>query len=398
MKIIFRLFAFIGFIVLLWLVIAYGRGYRWSFKNKSLNPTGILSVNSSPNAAKVYLNGQLKGITDINLTLTPGDYKIEIKKDGYTNWTKTIKLKGELVYTIDAQLFPQNPSLSPLTNLGIVKTVSVDQTEKIIIFSDNNDPVKDGIYLFEASKRPLSLFPPLKLLALKKNIPLTNIDFKNTQIYFSADYKEAIIDFNPDTQENKAFLFALEGDNTNLFEVTNSKDTLIVAYEEEKTKEINKVLESFPDEISKIATSSFKMINFSPDKTKFFYQTTENLKLPLVIKPPLVAVNQTEDQRNLTKDSFYIYDKKEDKNYSIRNAQFSLGNFPQWYPDSRHLVFVESKKISVVDYDDSNKQTVYSGPFENSFFIITSDGKIITLTNLNPENNPLPDLYSVGVK
>jgi len=398
MKLILRLLAFIGFIALLVSIIAYGRGYRWNFKNKSLNPTGIISINSSPNAAKVYLNGQLKGITDINLTLSPGDYKIEIKKDGYTNWNKTLKLKGELVYTIDAQLFPQNPSLTPLTNLGIVKTVSVDQTEKIIIFSDNNDPIKDGIYLFEANKRTLSLFPPLKLLILKKNIPLANINFKNTQVYFSADYKEAIFDFNSDAQENKAFLFALEGDNTNLFDVTNSKDTLIVAYEEEKTKEINKVLETFPDEISKIATSSFKMINFSPDKTKFFYQTTENLKLPLAIDPPLVAVNQTEDQRNLTKDSFYIYDKKEDKNYSLRNAQFAIGNFPQWYPDSKHLVFIESKKISVIDYDDSNKQIVYSGPFENSFFIITSDGKIITLTNLNPENNPLPDLYSIGIK
>ncbi len=398
MKAIFRLIIVIIFVGLLGLVIAYGRGYRWSFKNKSLHSTGILSVNSNPNAAKVYLNGELKGVTDINLTLTPGEYKVEIKKDGYTSWTKNLKIKGELVYTIDAQLFPQNPSLSPLTNLGIIKTVSVDQTEKIIIFSDNNDPLKDGIYLFEAGKKPLSLFPPLKVISLKKNIPLENIDFKNTQVFFSSDYKEAIVDFNPNTQENRAYLFSLESENNEPFDVTNSKDTLIAAYEDEKIKEINKVLETFPDEISKIASSSFKMIIFSPDKTKFFYQSTENLKLPVVIKPPLVATNQTADQRNLTKDNYYVYDKKEDKNYPIDNAQFAIGNFPQWYPDSKHLVFVESEKISVVDYDNTNKQTVYSGPFENSFFIITSDGKIITLTNLNPGNNPFPDLYSIGIK
>jgi len=398
MKFLFKLIFFVGFIVLLFFVIAYGRGYRWNLKENSLSPTGILSLNSSPNAAKVFLNGQFKGVTDINLTLPPGDYQVEIKKDGFTSWSKNLKLKGELVYTIDAQLFPLNPSLSPLTNLGIIKAVPVDQTEKIIIFSDNNNETKDGIYLFEANKKPLSLFPPLKLLVLKKNIPLEKIDFNNLQVYFSADYKEAIIDFNPNSPENKAYLFNLDSENSNLFDVTTSKETLIAAYEDEKNKEINKILETFSDKISKVATSSFQMINFSPDKTKFFYQAKKNLELPLVIKPPLVAVNQTPQQRNLLKNNFYVYDKKEDRNYLIDSSKFTGDQLPQWYPDSRHLLFVESKKITIVDYDDTNKQTIYSGPFENSFFIITSDGKIITLTNLNPENNSFPDLYSIGVK
>ena len=394
MKIFFKVLAFALFLALLGFVIAYGRGYRWSFKNKSLTPTGIISVNSNPNAAKVFVNDQLKGVTNINLTFSPGDYKIEIKKDGYTTWSKNIKLKGELVYTADVQLFPLNPTLSPLTNLGITKTVPVDQTEKIILFSDNNDPTKDGIYLFDASKRTLSLFPPLKLLALKKDLPLDEVDFNNTNVFFSADYKEAIIDFNLNLASNKALLFSLDSENNSLFDVTNSKETLIAAYEEEKIKEINKVLEAFPDEIDKIATASFQVINFSPDKTKFLYLAKENLELPLAIKPPLVVANQTEEQRNVNKNNLYVYDKKEDKNYLLTNAFKDA----LWYPDSRHMVFIEGKKVAVVDYDNTNKQIIYSGPFEQSFFIITSDGKIITLSNLNPENNRFPDLYSVGIK
>ena len=397
MKFILKILALIGFLAIIGIVIGYGRGYRWNPQKNKLTATGILSVNSNPNAAKIYINGQLKGATDVNLTLPPGDYQLEIKKDGYTSWTKTIKLQGELVYTVDAQLFPLNPSLSPLTNLGIVKSIPVDQTERIIIFSDNNDSVKDGVYLFEATRKPLSLLPPLKLLILKKDLPLISVDFKNTNVYFSPDYKEAIFDFNKDQADNRAYLFSLEGNNDNLFEVTSSKNTLINAWEQERNQEVLKILETFPKDIAKIASDSFNIVSFSPDKNKVLYQPKINLNLKLIINPSLISANQTEEQRNLKKDSIYIYDKKEDKNFKI-NLESIIQNSTQWYPDSSHLVFIENKKISVVDYDDANKQSVYSGPFESSFFIITSDGKIVTLINLNPETNKLPDLYFVGIR
>lgn len=398
MNFLLKILASVGFLTLIVGVIAYGRGYRWNFKNNSLASTGILSVNSSPNAAKIYLNGQFKGATDINLALSPSSYLVEIKKDGYNSWTKTVKIRGELVYTIDAQLFPLNPSLSPLTNLGIVKTLPVDQTERIIIFSDNGDPVKDGIYLFEAGKRPLSLLPPLKLLIFKKDLPLLDLDFKKTDVYFSPDYKEAIFDFQNIQGDSRAYLLSLDGDNKNLFEVSSSKTTLLTAWEEERNKEIQKILETFPKEIVKVASDSFNIVSFSPDKTKLLYQSKNNLKLPVIIDPPLIAANQTNEERDLIKNNYFVYDRKEDKNFLIENWKWETENYAQWYPDSKHLVFFDNKKISVVDYDNTNKQTVYSGPFEGSFFINTSDGKIITLSNLNPENNKLPDLYLVGIK
>ncbi len=88
---------------------------------------------------------------------------MEIKKEGYTSWSKTVKLKGELVLTLEAILFPLNPSLSPLTNLGIINAVPLDATEKILLFVHNNDLEKDGIYLYEANKKPITFFSPLKI-------------------------------------------------------------------------------------------------------------------------------------------------------------------------------------------------------------------------------------------
>jgi len=58
----------------------------------------------------------------------------------------------------------------------------------------------------------------------------------------------------------------------------------------------------------------------------------------------------------------------------------------------------EGDKISIVDYDNANKQVVYSGPYEGGFVSVTNDGKLLILANLNPQTNKLPDVYAVGIR
>jgi hypothetical protein len=406
MKIFKRLLLVLVFIVTLTAVIAYARGYRIDFKKKSFSPTGILALSSYPKAAKIYVNGELKGATDINLTLPPGQYQVEIKKDGFTSWSKNVKLKGELVLSLDALLFPINPSLSPLTNLGVVKAVPIDQTDRIILFTENGDGEKDGVYLFEMNIKPLSFMPPLKPVILKKDFSqLNGADFKNTNVYFSPDYKQAIFEFFFDQYTSPvSYLFSLDEENKNPFEITQSKETLLEAWDKEKAANTIKILETFPKEIVKTASESFQIVSFSPDETKMIYLAKDTVTLPLAITPPMIATNQTPEERTLIKDRLYLYDKKEDKNYQTDLSSINddcrneIANCLLWYADSKHLVFMENKKISLIDYDNQNKQTVYSGPFENSFFASTGDGKIVVLTNLNPEANKLPDLYLVGIR
>lgn len=403
MKVIQRLILLSIFITILTVIIAYARGYRIDFEKKALSSTGILAVTSNPKAAKVYVNGELKGVTDVNVSLSPGSYTVDIKKDGYTNWNKKVTLKGELVLTLDALLFPFNPSLSPLTNLGIRKAVPLDQTDRILLFTETNDETKDGIYLFEAGKKPLSLLSPLKRIALKKNLPAVS-DFSSVAVDFSPDYKQAIIEFQASgfkfQVSNTSYLLSLEEENANVFDITTSKDALLEAWKSEKEKEHLKILETFPKEIAKVASDSFHMIAFSPNETKLLYSPKKTVVLPPTITPPLIASNQTQEVRSLQKNHFYVYDKKEDKNFEIKLPVSSL-QFPVsilWYSDSKHLIFNENKKISVIDYDGNNRQTIYSGPFVESFFMIAGDGGLIVLSNLNPEANKFPDLYAVGIK
>ena len=415
-KILLRLFLIAVFVLLVSMVIAYARGYRFDFQSKKIASTGIISVSAYPNAAKVYVDGKLEGATDLNLTVPYGTYKVEVKKEGYTTWTREITVKGELVVTLDVLLFPVNPSLAPLSNLGILKAIPVNGTDKIVLFADNGDELKDGVYLFEASKNPLSIFPPLKLLMLKKYLP-AGVDLKNTQMYFSPDYKQGILEMpllDSQSGETISYLISLEEENINQFDVTVSKDTLVEAWNQEKQANKFKILETFKKDIVKVASDSFDIISFSPDETKFLYLAINEAEVPIVIKPRMVSTNQTPETRVVKPGNLYVYDRKEDRNYKLEIPYMSslienneVANSIAWYPDSKHLVIKEvplkddegsKEKIVIIDFDGMNRQTVYSGPFDRTFFKAASDGRIIIMTTFNPDTSPMPDLYAVGIK
>jgi len=414
MKYFYRLVIFFVFLATVFLIIAYTRGYRVNLQKKTVTSTGILAISSLPKAAKVYLNEKLIGITDLNLSLEPGEYLVEVKKEGYTSWQKKVKLRGELVVSLEASLFSLNPSFSPLTNLGVKKAVTLDQTDKILIYLEKNDPEKDGFYILDVEKKPISFFEPLKLILKKSLLPLKEVNLEEVYFDFSPDFKEAILNL-----KEKSYLISLNQENQNLFEVSTSKQTILNAWQKEKEKNTQKILETFKKDFAKIATDSFRILNFSPDKTKVLYQAKKSLTLPLIIKPPLPSSNSTEEKRSLRKDFFYVYDKKEDKNYEIdlvnlinlvdkkdkktssdldHGEKLEIKNFLMWYPDSKHLVFNEKGKILIVNYDGENKQIVYSGPYEKDFFLVSSRGNLILLINFNPENNPAPDIYEVEIR
>ena len=192
-----------------------------------------------------------------------------------------------------------------------------------------------------------------------------------------------------------SYLLSLDAENQEPFDVSASKNTLINAWQEERVKETKKLIEILPRDIRKIASDSFNVVSFSPDQTKVLYRAKNDVKLPLVIDPPLIASNQTPEQRNIKKGKVYVYDKREDKNFNVGDEKSP--SF-LWYVDSKRLVFNEGHRIAIILYDGQSKQIVYSGPIEKDFFTTTSDGKILILANLNPQFNKFPDVYEVGIR
>jgi hypothetical protein len=479
-SIIYKVAFVVTFLIILVGFIAFARGYRISLQdNKSMiTSTGILTVGSAPKPAKVYINDELEGVTDINLTLPHDVYDVKVQKEGYTTWEKKVRLKGEIVQSFEAILFPKNPSLSPLTNLGIIKALPLGNSNRVLMFVDkqkdsteeaeltpqptieneteennidNNEETietedKNGIYLFEEKNQPISILPPLNTVLLKQNLPNEDIELSKTRVIFSPDYSEAIFIFvvkdtnvekitnpadllNNEEIEIHTYLLSLKEENTEPLEITGSEEPILSAWKKDKQEEIAKVIETFPKKIRKVASNSFEIISFSPDETKVLYQAKKEIQLPLAIDPPVIGSNPTEQDRKLKMNNLYVYDKKEDKNFTIpfdekkippvkaevakdlsenKDAenleidllikQLKVSNYIQWYPSSRHLVYNEEDKITIIEYDGLNKETVYSGPYETEFFGTSSDWKLFILANLNPQNNKYADLYEVGIR
>lgn len=315
-KFLVKILVVLFFFALIVAFIAYSRGYRFDRHTRSIVPTGIIAVTSSPKASQIFINGKFKGATDTNLTLPPGDYSVEVKKEGYITFTKKITLKGEIVESVNALLFPINPSLSPLTNLGVIKALQIGQGSTILVFVQSGDQDRDGIYIFDGARNNLSIFSPLKTIILKKNLPV-GIDLATTNVYFAPDYKQGLFEFTFEDGRSSSYLLSLSEENKDLFDITQSKNRLIQAWIDQKEEELSKVLETYPKEIQKIATDSLRIISFSPDETKVIYEAEKPATIPLVIKPALIASNQTPEERKLTRGKLYIYDRKEDKNYPV---------------------------------------------------------------------------------
>lgn len=399
----------VAFLITIILIVGYARGYRINLSQKKLISTGILVASSSPDGAKIYINGKLEGATNSNIGLSPGIYNVEIKKDGYSTWKKTIVIKGELVLKADALLFPQNPSLSPITSLGVVKAQFFPISSRTLILSDRREALvpittqaeevlKDGLYLLDNSKKPLNIFSPLKLVA-PRDTTLQNLDFSQSSFAMSPDGKQILMNSVTTGKQKRSLLISADEVTTSVFDVTGSIATIQTAWEKEDLRNTQKILETFKEPFARIASDSFKIAAFSPDETKILYMATKTVTLPPIITPPLIATNQTDETRTIAPGSLYVYDKKEDKNYKLDlpTTPYPLPHI-LWFPDSAHLIIKERDHIDLIDYDGINRQVVYSGPFEKDFLGATPDGKLLILANLNPQKNQLPDIYAVGIR
>lgn len=73
--------------------------------NGVLTSMGVISVSSSTPGVEVYLNGSSKGLAPVVLgDLNPGNYRIELRKDGYDTYTKTISISPGSSETVEAAL------------------------------------------------------------------------------------------------------------------------------------------------------------------------------------------------------------------------------------------------------------------------------------------------------
>ncbi|WP_232473523.1 PEGA domain-containing protein [Thermococcus profundus] len=67
----------------------------------------VLTINSDPSGAKVYINGSYEGVTPLDLTLQPGTYEVRLLKEDYEDYTSVVTLEPGEERTLNVSLTPR---------------------------------------------------------------------------------------------------------------------------------------------------------------------------------------------------------------------------------------------------------------------------------------------------
>lgn len=57
-----------------------------------------VTIDSTPAGADIEIDGAFVGNTPSTVSLAPGDHQIAVKKNGYTDWTRTMKVTGGAIH------------------------------------------------------------------------------------------------------------------------------------------------------------------------------------------------------------------------------------------------------------------------------------------------------------
>ncbi len=426
------------------LAIQYAKGNFRVTEQGFMQGTGLLAANSFPSGAEVHIDDKLTTATDDTLYLEPDTYLVEIIKDGYAPWKKQLRIEQELVTQTNAQLFPLAPSLSTLTFSGVENFQPSPNGEKIVYYSASaSAEQKKGLYVLDLSTGlPFGTKQPFQI---SNTTP--QFELQNTQLIWSPDSSQLLV-----IAGTRALLL----DTTKLNDLTQLQDVslrlkqVFSEWEQEMYLRERQYIKEFPEEVVAIASSSATNIYLSPDKRRLLYTVTAATTLPSGIVPnPFPSTNSVVEDRNLVPNTVYVYDREEDKNYKVATVQpktegsvpgkallaadtfspFStlvtaspsaftslqasssaeiadrfnnyhspvFSNTLQWYPDSKHLLFVEDNAVKIMEHDGGNQTTLYSGPFTRNFIYPSPNGeRVIIITSFSPASPE--NFYAVELK
>lgn len=391
-------------------VVAYGRGYRFGMEDGkiALSGTGLLVASSTPDGAQVFINDKLSTATDDTINLFPGEYTVKIVKEGYFSWEKKIKVQKEIVAKAEATLFPSAPKLESITSSGVQAPIADPSMTRLAYTVASQSARKNGIYVIDMSSRPI-----LTLQSASNQVINDISDFFSTaSLSWSPDGQELIATLSA---SQKTYLLSANDFNDNPQDVTNTLSSVEELWQKEQAETDKARTANLKPALRTLIQENFKILSWSLDETKILYQASKSATLSYVIKPRLIGIDATPEQRTVEKDKLYVYDIKEDKNYALNNVTLSetkdLGaknreSSPavqndttlRWMPDSRHLLYVHDKKIDILEFDGTNQTTIFAGPFIGNYVFPWPNGsKMVILTNLGNENI-LPNLYTIDLE
>jgi hypothetical protein len=375
----------------------YARGYRLNLKTFRFQPNGILVLKSEPDGASVYINGDLKTATNASLSVAPGTYDVEIRKDGFFSWYKRLTIEKEIVTQVAASLFKNVPSLSPVTSQGAANPIMSEDGSKIvfsILPSTDTGSDKTGLWALDTFSLPLGFGAGPKRI--------TDGDMTGAKYIFSPDSRQILL-----TISNSVFLidtgsFTAQNQRIN---IASKKEAILTSWVTEKANVDQNLIRNLPPEVSDVLSRKASSFVFSPDNNIVLYTASTSGVIPEGLVRPLPGASTQRQERNIVSGRTYVYDIKEDRNFLITDQPVTINNIDsfqmeavRWMSTSRHLLLAQSGQIVIMDYDDTNRQVVYSGSYLAPLaFPFSNTTKLLILTNLGAPTGSA-NLYTLTVK
>lgn len=396
-----RLFVFLLTIVFVgvvgYLVSLFARGYRADLKRLNILPTGLLVATSVPDGAQILINGELESATNATISLPPNSYDIEVRKEGFFSWKNRLTIKKEEVTKIDTILFPVAPSLSSITFTGAKGPIlSPDGTKIAYGVGSNNGNLsknaleeKTGLWIMELADLPVGFSREPRL------ITDTNID--DSTWTWSPDSRQIFLT----SAKGKYLLNA--GETTVQAKLVNISgkqlEEILLKWKGQEDQKKDSRLSKVPEELKDFLVNKTALLIFSPDGKKLFYTASGSKRLSGELVSPIPGSSTQQQQRDIKTGQTYVYDIKEDRNYLIASLPLGQNSRISWFPTSNHLVLAEESKITIMDYDGTNKQAVWSGPYEAPYAIpYPNTTRLLILTSLGSGNGGAPNLYALSLR
>ncbi|MDP2927079.1 MAG: hypothetical protein Q8N65_03035 [bacterium] len=206
-----------AFLIVAPTVLLYNQGYRFDLNTYRITKTGAFYFGISPRGSDVFINGQLKKRTDFFFgsalieELLPGNYLVEIKKEGYFPWKKNLEVKAMAVTEENnVVLFPEKTDFQIFAK-GVERFFPSPSGKKALL--QKKDSQGQYLTLFDFQNNIEKVFVREKDL-YKKNGAVFFLDLQ-----WSADSQKILMRyaineqekiFWADTQQNPASPVALD--------------------------------------------------------------------------------------------------------------------------------------------------------------------------------------------
>ncbi|MCE7936962.1 PEGA domain-containing protein [Candidatus Saccharibacteria bacterium CPR2] len=321
-------------------IVFAAKGYDIDRNTGTLIQNGLILVDAGPKPAQIFINDKAENdTTPGKLALPAGEYKLELKRDGYRSWSKNVELKGEeVMWVYYPKLFPEqilaatqftypkvndasqsldkfwllvrNSSDKPIYDqievdkierpiknvvlpeevftkkdgkLGDLKIIEWAQDNKVILLNHKNGDINEFI-VFDRTKPETS-----RNISREFGLPLDNIQFlggSNNQLYALVDKSLRLIDLDKKTISSSlmehVLYYRVYGDKAVLLihELKDSGTIRASILKDGKTMEIRDVApnEKYFMRMEKYDGDEYLAITDSPTNMTYIYKNPFDTK------------------------------------------------------------------------------------------------------------------------